>query len=193
MKRQKCRIRTNASQKEGFGKHRSFPVKILTAIAVFSLAMALSCPNGFALDPPPVVHDALWWGTWAIARLNQKIINYGDVVTLKLDIVGGPGHGFFCRTGAWAMHGTGHVIIQNPNPSCFEILDYSPKGDALHQVNATSSVVDWTALADPAPSTNYDPQSVTANTLTLGQARTRSAAPPTFGATGLTVREIASL
>ena len=142
------------------GKLPGFASKILKLISLISiLGLSFQCPTSFALGPTPDVHDALWWGTWATANLSQKIINKDDVVTLKLDIVGGPVHGFYCSWGAWHYHGTASVTATNPDAGCFEILDYSPKGDDLHTVTADAYSVSWTMLtALPLPLTRLNDQ-----------------------------------
>jgi hypothetical protein len=152
MERQKYRIRTNASQKEGFRKHRSFPVKILTAIAVLSVAMAISCPNSFALDPAPGSHNAIFWWDWGTLNISPKIINLGDTVTITATILpnSAPAQGWICAYAAWRAQGTDGVAIYYPS-GCFTLLDYSPKADAHHGAGPSSGAVAWTAGTSTPP------------------------------------------
>lgn len=135
------------------GGRRSAGVLVLA----LTVLMALSSFPALALDPPPACSDALWWGTWATARISPKTINDGDTVTITLSIVGGPPEGTYCNTGSWTKTGTGAVDIRVPG-SCFELLDYTPKADALRDVTVDAGGVHWRAkTAGPAPSTESGP------------------------------------
>ena len=118
--------------------------RIKRSIGIVILGLLFLCPYGFALNPPPDVHDAYCWGKWATGRLSQKIINKDDIVTLTVNIVGGPPAGSYCGWAQW-QQGVDSVVLRNPNSSCFQIVDYNPKGDLRHKVTSTAGGVTWTA------------------------------------------------
>jgi RHS repeat-associated protein len=113
-----------------------------------------------ALDPPPECqysgsadcHHAYCWGSWANARIDKKTINKDDIVTIKVNIVGGPKAGIYCGYSQWHKQGTNSVKVNFPESSCFQLVDYSPKGDTFHSVTTGTTSVTWTVLTpDPAP------------------------------------------
>ena len=157
MERQKYRIKTNASQKEGFGRHRSFPVKILTVIAILSLAMALSCPDSFALDPPPACEDAYYGGdAWGTVNINPKILHDGDMVTVTAThlMPASLQPRWVCDDSGWVPLGSGGVTISFYNYN-LDLVDYQPRASATLNVTTTVNVnkvsVVWQAILDPAP------------------------------------------
>lgn len=124
----------------------------LLKIVLGVIAMLLLGTSAGALDSAPVCSDALGWGTWAKVRLSQKTINMDDVVTLNFDIVGGPPNGFYCGYSQWQIQGTTSVTLNNPNASCFDIIDYSPKADSWHTVSVGTSSVTWGIIVqNPLP------------------------------------------
>ena len=103
-----------------------------------------------ALDPPPDCTDAMGWGTWAKVNFSPKVVNLDDTATITFTIVGGPPSGTYCSWGSWTQTGTSAVSIYNPDPSCFDIVDYSPKADDLHTVNVSEDGVSWVAQTKDA-------------------------------------------
>jgi RHS repeat-associated protein len=137
-----------------------FTGRITRSIGIIFLGLLFLSPESFALNPPPTVHDAYCWiNPWATARLSQKIINKDDIVTLKVNILGGPPNGMYCGYSEWHKQGVSSIILKSPDSSCFQIVDYRPKEDGLHQVTPTSGAVTWSAVVPPdskPPSTVND-------------------------------------
>ncbi|MFI5166786.1 MAG: RHS repeat-associated core domain-containing protein [Thermoanaerobaculales bacterium] len=119
---------------------------ILIAVVVAALAAGAS-----ALGPPPTTKDALWGGgDWGKTIISQKIVNNGDTVTITATLVGGPPkQGYYCSYGNWAVTGTSGISINIPG--CFQLVDYSPKADSLHNVSVSSGSVSWSSIIPPSP------------------------------------------
>ncbi|HPW56069.1 MAG: hypothetical protein KA072_09840 [Thermoanaerobaculaceae bacterium] len=102
-----------------------------------------------ALDPPPACEDAMGWGLWATGRISPKVVNQGDIATITATIVGGPPAGLGCAYSQWALVGTSSVTVFVPG--CFELVDYEPKADSLHNVSVSGTAVHWTSVWTPPP------------------------------------------
>lgn len=110
--------------------------------------LLVTIPVG-ALGPPPPCEDAMGWGLWATGRISPKVVNRGDIATITATIVGGPPAGLGCAYAQWALVGTSSVRVNVP--PCFELVDYEPKADALHNVSVDGQGVHWSSVWTPPP------------------------------------------
>lgn len=89
------------------------------------------------------------WGLWATGRISPKVVNQGDLATITATIVGGPPAYLGCAYSSWTLGGTSDVTVFVPG--CFELVDYEPKADALHNVTVSAAAVHWSAIWSPPP------------------------------------------
>jgi RHS repeat-associated protein len=108
----------------------------------------------YALDPPPATKKAYYYympsSAWGTVNTSPKLLKVGDEFTISGSTSGGPDPIWWCGYGTWHAQGTNGVTVTIP--SCFDLVDYSPKASGSVTVTVSSGAIQWGAVAgDPPP------------------------------------------